>query len=187
MRSISAALLESLALPPSTSLTNPQEFLTALAIRLSARSKGGDPDVDFASRYLIRVFREGKFGRWTLDGLGRGGEVVDYEEMKKILEDGGKVKEYYSTSIRPSTEIVQSIQPDPIDSIEGQMIDKEVDLAVASFYAVKESKTELSGNQMKKDKKAAQAKVRDVKRKSLAVVHVKGTGIASARRRNYRR
>lgn len=39
--------------------------------------RGGIPDTDHASRWLVQSFRDGKLGRWTLDGLGRGGEAVD--------------------------------------------------------------------------------------------------------------
>ncbi|GAA6064123.1 hypothetical protein JCM10212_006762 [Sporobolomyces blumeae] len=70
-------LLERLALPPSTPLSPPSEFFEALAHRLSAIKKGGVPDVDFAGRWLVHAFRDGKLGRWTLDGLGRGGEATD--------------------------------------------------------------------------------------------------------------
>ena len=47
------------------------------------------PDTDFAGRYLVRAFREGKLGRWTLDGLGRGGEAVDVEKELEELEAAG--------------------------------------------------------------------------------------------------
>ncbi|GAA5929153.1 hypothetical protein JCM3775_006748 [Rhodotorula graminis] len=70
-------LLDRLSLPSSTSLADPTAFFTALAARLSAVRRGGHPDVDFAGRWLVQAFREGKLGRWTLDGLGRGGEAVD--------------------------------------------------------------------------------------------------------------
>lgn len=187
-------LLTSLALPPSTSLTSPTEFLSALAIRLSARSKGGDPDVDFAGRYLLRVFREGKFGEWTLDGLGRGGEVVNWEDEYGT----GERRRYYRTSNAPAKREPSTIEKEGIpgaavpESIlrsteEAEVVEKEVDAVIGSFFAQQESPAELSGNQLKKETKLAQARVRDVKRKSLEVVHVKGKGIASARRRNYRR
>ncbi|GAA5885156.1 hypothetical protein JCM6882_007253 [Rhodosporidiobolus microsporus] len=81
-----ANLLNRLSLPPDTPLDEPQTFFTALARRLSAIKKGGEPDVDFAGRWLIQAFREGKLGRWTLDGLGRGGEAVDdWREREKAL------------------------------------------------------------------------------------------------------
>ncbi|GAA5924660.1 putative GTPase MTG1 [Sporobolomyces koalae] len=70
-------LLDSLALPQTTPLAPPPDFFEALALRLSAMKKGGIPDADFAGKWLIQAFRDGKLGKWTLDGLGRGGEAVD--------------------------------------------------------------------------------------------------------------
>lgn len=58
--------------------------------------KGGVPDVDFAGRWLVQAFRDGKLGRWTLDGLGRGGEAVDdFRELsiEEIVEDEEGEKE----------------------------------------------------------------------------------------------
>lgn len=46
--------------------------------------RGGIPDTEHASRWLVQCFREGKLGRWTLDGLGRGGEAVD--DQKDYVE-----------------------------------------------------------------------------------------------------
>ncbi|GAA5829140.1 hypothetical protein JCM11251_004138 [Rhodosporidiobolus azoricus] len=84
-----ADLLSRLSLPLDTPIDEPQAFFTALAKRLSAIKKGGEPDVDFAGRWLIHAFREGKLGKWTLDGLGRGGEAVDdWKEREKML--GGR-------------------------------------------------------------------------------------------------
>ncbi|TNY20073.1 P-loop containing nucleoside triphosphate hydrolase protein [Rhodotorula diobovata] len=87
-------LFERLSLPPSTPLSDPDAFFTALAGRLSAVRRGGTPDVDFAGRWLVQAFREGKLGRWTLDGLGRGGEAVDdAREMREIEVGEGEAKE----------------------------------------------------------------------------------------------
>lgn len=77
-----------LALPSGTPLEDPEEFYTALARRLSAMQRGGIPDTDFAGRWLIRAFREGKLGRWTLDGLGRGGEAVDDDKEMVTIGEG---------------------------------------------------------------------------------------------------
>ncbi|GAA5870800.1 hypothetical protein JCM16303_001589 [Sporobolomyces ruberrimus] len=89
-------LLNSLALPPTTPLAPPSDFFEALAQRLSAMKKGGIPDTDFAGRWLVQAFRDGKLGRWTLDGLGRGGEAVDdFRELSKedIIENDEGEKE----------------------------------------------------------------------------------------------
>ncbi|GAA5908868.1 putative GTPase MTG1 [Sporobolomyces salmoneus] len=89
-------LLESLALPSTTPLAPLSDFFEALAQRLSAMKKGGIPDADFAGRWLVQAFRDGKLGRWTLDGLGRGGEAVDdHRELarEEIVEDEEGEKE----------------------------------------------------------------------------------------------
>ncbi|BGP29400.1 Mitochondrial GTPase 1 [Rhodotorula toruloides] len=82
-----------LALPSGTPLEDPEEFYSALARRLSAMQRGGIPDTDFAGRWLIRAFREGKLGRWTLDGLGRGGEAVD-DDKEMVTVGEGELKKY---------------------------------------------------------------------------------------------
>ncbi|GAA5826295.1 hypothetical protein JCM5353_003779 [Sporobolomyces roseus] len=89
-------LLDSLNLPQTTPLAPPTDFFEALALRLSAMKKGGVPDVDFAGRWLVQAFRDGKLGSWTLDGLGRGGEAVDdFRELsiEEIVEDEEGEKE----------------------------------------------------------------------------------------------
>lgn len=178
--SLAEELLRSLALPPMTSLADPTAFLRALALRLSALKKGGEPDADFAGRWLIQFFREGKLGRWTLDGLGRGGEAVDFEEVEG--EAVGGLRSYYST-------LATTVEgeADPMK----ERIDTEVDKAIGDFFRRKEKGGEdLSGHQAKKLVKAAQAATRDAKRKAQAPAVVSGRpggGIQSARRRNYRR
>ncbi|GAA5952723.1 hypothetical protein JCM21900_000418 [Sporobolomyces salmonicolor] len=84
-------LLQRLALPADTPLDPPSAFFEALAHRLSAMKRGGHPDVDFAGRWLVQAFREGKLGRWTMDGLGRGGEAIDDSVLReRVVELGGK-------------------------------------------------------------------------------------------------
>lgn len=46
-----------------------QALLDALATRLGLLRKGGEKDLDVAREWLIKAFREGKIGRWTLDDL----------------------------------------------------------------------------------------------------------------------
>jgi hypothetical protein len=59
-----------LPLPASFEPTdNLETLLCGLADRLGTLRKGGERDLDAARGYLIRAFREGKLGRWTLDDL----------------------------------------------------------------------------------------------------------------------
>jgi hypothetical protein len=89
-----------LPLPPTFEPTDDlYVLLEALADRLGTLRKGGERDLDAARGYLIRAFREGKLGQWTLDDLEtvqsgfistpmvddeRGGDV----EMLRDLRDG---------------------------------------------------------------------------------------------------
>mgnify|MGYP001569441551 FL=1 len=182
-----AELFKSLALPPDTPLDHPHLFLEALALRLAAMRKGGEPDTDFAGRYLIRAFREGKLGRWTLDGLGRGGEAVD-SEMENVEGVAAKPDgpPSYLSSFVPSTPGEAEPEFRSQEAVDARTTEA-VDQVIGDYFAQSTSIEAVSGHQAKKLAKAAQAQVRDVKRKARAVVQVQGTGIASARRRKYRR
>lgn len=64
--------LHHLALPPTFQPTDSlADFLAVLAQRLGALRKGGEPDTDHAQTFFLRMFREGKLGRVTVDDLGR--------------------------------------------------------------------------------------------------------------------
>ncbi|ORY90752.1 P-loop containing nucleoside triphosphate hydrolase protein [Leucosporidium creatinivorum] len=198
-------LFKALALPPGTPLDSPSLFLEALAKRLSAMRKGGEPDTDFAGRWLIQAFREGKLGRWTLDSMGRGGEAVDVQEEFELAEEEGRVpravewsylsgeKQVASSSAEAeSTPLNDTISPSASSTTPlATTINAAVDEAVSSYLAIQSAPTiaDLSGHQAKKQEKADQARIRDIKRKSRAVASVKGPGggIQSARRRKYRR
>ncbi|KAM0748286.1 P-loop containing nucleoside triphosphate hydrolase protein [Meredithblackwellia eburnea MCA 4105] len=173
-------ILASLALPPSTPLDNPPLFLDSLARRLSAMKKGGEPDTDFAGRWLIQAFREGKLGRWTLDGLGRGGEAIDIEEATLASQEQGTGESEIREPVGPT---IASLDGES----ESQSIEEMVGKSVSSFLGslATPSLEELSGHQAKKQVKASQAAVREIKRKSRAVVQK--PGVSSARRRKYRR
>lgn len=186
-----ADLFKALALPSTTPLDNPSLFLEALAKRLSAMRRGGEPDTDFAGRWLLQAFRDGKLGPWTLDGLGRKGEAVDvHEEMERAQEEGrAPIPVEWSYLSRaadalPTDDASAALPP-------SKTIDSAIDEAVSSYLAQQAAPTvaDLSGHQAKKKEKANQARVRDMKRKSHAVASVKGPGggIQSARRRKYRR
>lgn len=65
-----------------------QVLLDALATRLGLLRKGGEKDLDVAREWLIKAFREGKIGRWTLDDLesqpsGRFG--TEEEEVESLV------------------------------------------------------------------------------------------------------
>ncbi|WVF66129.1 hypothetical protein IAT40_000868 [Kwoniella sp. CBS 6097] len=64
------AYLSMLPLPPSFEPTDDLfTLLDALCDRLGALKKGGERDYDAGMLWLIRAFREGRLGGWTLDDL----------------------------------------------------------------------------------------------------------------------
>lgn len=57
-------------MPPDFKRTDSlADFLDSLAFRLGALRKGGERDIDTALNFLLKQFREGKLGRWTLDDV----------------------------------------------------------------------------------------------------------------------
>ncbi|KAI5478772.1 mitochondrial GTPase [Pseudohyphozyma bogoriensis] len=178
-----AELFKSLSLPPTTPLDDPTAFFEALARRLSAVRKGGELDTDFAGKWLIHAFREGKLGRWTLDGLGRGGETADVEVA--LDEAELDARRLFPKVVQP-VEKVETTEEGKKAAIEAM-----VDDAVTDYmdHQSRPSLSMTSGHQAKKQQKAAQAQVREVKKLSKAVAKVQGPGggISSARRRKYRR
>ena len=151
--------------------------------------KGGEPDTEFAGRWLLQAFRAGKLGQWTLDGLGRGGEAVDVQEEFELATEEGRAPNPVDWSYLSWKEAAPLSTEEASERIA--TIGTAVDEAVSSCLALQAAPTvaDLSGHQAKKKEKADQARVRDIKRKSRAVASVKGPGggIQSARRRKYRR
>ncbi|KXS17580.1 P-loop containing nucleoside triphosphate hydrolase protein [Gonapodya prolifera JEL478] len=73
MRSLSELrrYLSFLNLPPNVAPPrNAEELLPLLALRIGAFRQGGLPDISRALNFWIRGFREGKWGRFTLDDMG---------------------------------------------------------------------------------------------------------------------
>ncbi|SCV72428.1 BQ2448_3965 [Microbotryum intermedium] len=168
-------LMKALNLPLETTLDSSSEFLLALADRLKAVRKGGEPDLEFAARWLLLAFREGKLGRWTLDGMGRGGEAVDLVKEAEVA----------AAAAAGASKMVEEEKPE--ESTQA-VIDRVIVQHLASIKAM-----DISGHQEKKQLKADQAKLRLVKREALQIVQPKasvgprGAGIQSSRRRKYRR
>ncbi|KDE02204.1 hypothetical protein MVLG_07227 [Microbotryum lychnidis-dioicae p1A1 Lamole] len=177
-------LMKALHLPLTTTLDSSTDFLLALADRLKAVRKGGEPDLELAGRWLLLAFREGKLGRWTLDGLGRGGEAVD---LVKEAEIAAAVEATGGSGFTPAVKGEEGDIPKAEEPIQA-MIDRVIAQHLASIKAM-----DVSGHQEKKQLKADQAKLRLVKREALQIVQPKasvgprGAGIQSSRRRKYRR
>ncbi|BEJ10950.1 hypothetical protein CspHIS471_0103720 [Cutaneotrichosporon sp. HIS471] len=62
------------------------DFLNSLALRLGALRKGGERDIDAALTFILKQFREGRLGRWTLDD-------VDGLEAAYLARHGVEVQE----------------------------------------------------------------------------------------------
>jgi hypothetical protein len=84
---LSADPYSHLPLPAGFEPTNDiHELLSALADRLGALKKHGERDLDIARNYLLRAFREGKLGSWTLDDLEHGEqENTGPQEQSELL------------------------------------------------------------------------------------------------------
>lgn len=75
-----------LPLPPDFEPTNDiHELLGTLADRLGALRKHGERDLDISRNYLLKAFREGKLGRWTLDDLERGEQSQEESGILSVL------------------------------------------------------------------------------------------------------
>ncbi|KAG0148254.1 hypothetical protein CROQUDRAFT_132064 [Cronartium quercuum f. sp. fusiforme G11] len=48
-----------------------EDFLELIARRIKALEQGGIPNLDSASQWLLKCFRAGRFGQWTLDDVGQ--------------------------------------------------------------------------------------------------------------------
>ncbi|KAK4052144.1 Mitochondrial GTPase 1 [Microbotryomycetes sp. JL201] len=158
----SDTLLDCLHLARDTPLEQPSEFFTALAHRLAAMRKGGEPDIDFAGRWLIQAFREGKLGRWTLDGLGRGGEAVDVANECQRARDRGTDETFIEPSYVTRDEVSDQANANSEDGliVDPPRIDSAVSDAVTSYLQrASDGGVDLvSGHQAKKNLKAEQAR-----------------------------
>nr|ASF90183.1 hypothetical protein SPAR06837 [Bartheletia paradoxa] len=61
-------------------------LLIALARRIGALHAGAEPDTEAAARWFIKAFREGSFGRWTIDGFGGFGGDRERKEADELRE-----------------------------------------------------------------------------------------------------
>lgn len=87
---------EALTLPKTTSLSpaslDPslplptEHLLSAVADRIKAVEVGGTPDLEAAARWMLKCFRDGRFGGWTLDDVGqRVVKLKDHDDTKESI------------------------------------------------------------------------------------------------------
>ncbi|WWD22457.1 hypothetical protein CI109_106948 [Kwoniella shandongensis] len=149
--------LSLLPLPPSFEPTDHlPTLLDALADRLSAKKKGGERDWEFVMGWLLKFFREGKLGGWTLDDLegGRGviatkptmtssgsegereGEGGVARQLQEQMVDGGQSIVQPFVQVDPQTNVSEqgTSPPTPTPTpTPSQELDHQVSLAVQQF------------------------------------------------------
>ncbi|ODN75980.1 hypothetical protein L202_05948 [Cryptococcus amylolentus CBS 6039] len=107
--------LTQLPLSPSTQPTDDlRSLLAVLSDRLAMKSKGGEPDFESVMTWIIKSWREGRFGEWTLD------ELLPYDAAPYLLE--GKQPQ-------PSVELLESQRSPEIS------LDAQVSQTVSSYLA----------------------------------------------------
>lgn len=126
-----------------------QVLLDALASRLGLLRKGGERDLDVAREYLIKAFREGKIGRWTLDDLETQSPTVsDHDDSQA---DVGRLSTPTEVDSQPQTAAEMGLNA-------------KVSATVESFLA--QQMAGLRASEEGRDMSAAQQKKRDNKNKA---------------------
>jgi len=126
-----------------------QVLLDALASRLGLLRKGGEKDLDVAREWLIKSFREGKVGRWTLDEL-------EYP-MKRAVTEEDEVDE-----VEAVLEISAKV-PEGGDEVK-DTLDARVSKTVATFLAAQSARVHAAEDG--KESSLSQQKKRDNRQKS---------------------
>ncbi|TXT05008.1 hypothetical protein VHUM_03828 [Vanrija humicola] len=151
------------------------DFLDALAFRLGALRKGGERDLEAALTYLLRAFREGKLGRWTLDDVdGTEAEFISKARPKDDTE-GMLASTVLHSELGLVGSAAQPTKPAPNEAAE-LSLSARVSRTVAGFLkasaqerADAEAGRNLSGNQNKKAVLRAKADHRLAKAKALGL------------------
>lgn len=151
------------------------DFLDALAFRLGALRKGGERDLEAAMTFLLRAFREGKLGRWTLDDV----DGAEAEFIAKASPKDDAQQMLASAVLHSELGLVGSAPPaEPAASTEARCmsLSSRVSQTVAAFLktsaherADAEAGRNLSGNQQKKAVIRAKADHRLAKAKALGL------------------
>ena len=118
-----------------------QVLLDALATRLGLLRKGGERDLDVAREWLIKTFREGKIGRWTLDEL---------EDPRKRLESQENQVE---SQLEPQSTESPEIK-DTLDARVSSIVKTFLDGQSARLRASEEGRDASLSQQKKRDNRA---------------------------------
>lgn len=132
-------------------------LLDALATRLGLLRKGGEKDLDVAREWLIKAFREGKIGRWTLDDLeGRSStlaEVPAPDEVKVDTKSGIAAINSEGEDQSPASDLNAQVS-----ATVGAFIARQM----ATLHAAEEGK-DMSLAQQKKRENRAKSEEREAK------------------------
>ncbi|WVW81910.1 hypothetical protein I302_103910 [Kwoniella bestiolae CBS 10118] len=167
-------------------------LLDALSDRLGALKKGGERDHEAASGFLIRAFREGKLGEFTLDDLTPGqpkkhisstsevadeGQVQAQAEAEAEAEAGPQDQSSKSSEVDETQIQIQSVSLSP--STTNSDLDIQVSQTVKQYLSLlhpssssssqPNSFTGISQNQQKKANKRQRLEERDTKLRAKGV------------------
>ncbi|WVN90964.1 uncharacterized protein L203_106209 [Cryptococcus depauperatus CBS 7841] len=98
-------------------------FLSALSDRLAVKQKGGEPDWEAIMKWLLKHWRDGKLGEWTLD------ELVPYRQHSLSLKEDKII----STA--------ETEDPNPSIAINEGSLDSQVSDTVARYFESLSSST----------------------------------------------
>ncbi|CED85439.1 Conserved ATP/GTP binding protein [Phaffia rhodozyma] len=111
-------------LPYSEELYDPtnniDHFLSLLAARIGALERGGRPNLERSAAFFLNHFRNGKFGRYTLDDLEQKEDLYADPDFSFYPEDTPSLCSSTSTELDTdsSTDLVSSQSPSRADLVQ---------------------------------------------------------------------
>jgi hypothetical protein len=135
-----------------------QVLLDALATRLGLLRKGGEKDLDVAREWLIKAFREGKIGRWTLDDL-------ESQQSSRIGIEEEEVEQLLTTVTPLAQEAVSSSEAIE-DKGRSKDLNAKVSATVQTFLTNQSAAQRASEEGRERDQSSSQRKKRDNQVKS---------------------
>jgi hypothetical protein len=135
-----------------------QVLLDALATRLGLLRKGGEKDLDVAREWLIKAFREGKIGRWTLDDL-------ESQQSSRIGIEEEEVEQLLTTITPLAQEAVASSEAIE-DKGRSKDLNAKVSATVQTFLTNQSAAQRASEEGRERDQSSSQRKKRDNQVKS---------------------
>jgi hypothetical protein len=122
-------------------------LLDALATRLGLLRKGGEKDLDVAREWLIKAFREGKIGRWTLDEL-------EQPTTRRATTDEDEVEAELEPYLVQTAEKESSEVKDTLDARVSKTVKTFLAAQTARLHAVEDGKDSSQSQQKKRDNRA---------------------------------